>query len=244
MACTDDACRNCGASVEGRFCGACGQRVLERTTLGSLLRGSAGQLLDVEGPLLGTFRAACVSPGGTARRWVDGERVRFVHPLKYALLASTLLAGTVALLRPPLSPFPAASGVDTERLYFLNGVLLPYLSLFTALIVAGLQRLLFLRERFNVAECWMSGLYVGGQVSLLAALLFPLGLNATVPGLAFTTSLGFLFTIWGIMGFYRRRLLEVVGRGLLLGIFSFVALNALGSMIGAVLVAAGFWSAP
>ena len=239
MACTEDACRNCGAALQGAYCSACGQRAFERTSLRTLLHGSLSQVLDIEGPLLRTFRAACVSPGGTARRWVDGERVRFVHPLKYALLASTLLAASVAILRPPISPFALTPGEDTERLYFINGVLLPYLSLLNALLVAGLQRLLFLRSRFNVAECWMSGLYVGGQVSLIAAVLFPLGVNATFPGLAFTSVLGLLFTIWGVRDFYERPLLQIVGRGLLLGVVSGVMLNLLGAVVRVLLLATG-----
>lgn len=85
------ACRNCGATLHGPYCSACGQRHLDRLRASFLWRKLADRLFDAEHGLLLTLRHAVRNPGRLARRYIDGERRSFVGPLAFFLLTTTVV---------------------------------------------------------------------------------------------------------------------------------------------------------
>jgi Protein of unknown function (DUF3667) len=85
------ACRNCGASVEGSFCGACGQKVEPLTpTLRDLLHELAHELLNVDGKIFLSLRLLLTRPGFLTREQIAGRRIRYVSPLRLYLLFSVV----------------------------------------------------------------------------------------------------------------------------------------------------------
>lgn len=86
------ACANCGAERRGDFCQACGQQYLPagRLTLGHLWREFTERFLKLERGLFFTAWQLCLRPGAVARRYVRGERRRFINPLTYFLVACTI----------------------------------------------------------------------------------------------------------------------------------------------------------
>ena len=85
------ACPNCGAVRLGDYCHGCGQHHLEApVTLRLLWREFAERVLKMERGLLVTVRDLTLSPGAVARRYLDGQRRRYVNPLSYLLLGAAV----------------------------------------------------------------------------------------------------------------------------------------------------------
>lgn len=93
----DDAhgvCPNCAAPLTGAFCSACGQSAhLHRSLAGfghDLLHG----VLHFEGRIWHTLPLLAWRPGDLTRRYIHGERAKFVTPLALFLFAVFLLYAT------------------------------------------------------------------------------------------------------------------------------------------------------
>src|SRR6185436_2981290 len=76
-------CLNCGAGVTGRFCAHCGQRdVPPRPTLAELVGDAYGELVGWDGKLARTLLLLVRSPGALARAILEGERAKFISPVR------------------------------------------------------------------------------------------------------------------------------------------------------------------
>ncbi len=85
------ACLNCGAERLGDYCQGCGQYHLDnRLTLRVVWREFAERFLKLERGLAATVLLALRNPGGLARRYVAGERRRFVNPISFLLIGSAI----------------------------------------------------------------------------------------------------------------------------------------------------------
>jgi hypothetical protein len=102
-------CENCGTTVAGAYCGACGQA--QSSPIVSV-RAFATQVMDdvarLDSRLLRTVRALLLQPGHLTREFLDGRRVRYTQPVPLYLAAAALFF-LVASYRPFV-------WVDTERL--------------------------------------------------------------------------------------------------------------------------------
>ncbi|MFB6248582.1 MAG: DUF3667 domain-containing protein [Salinibacter sp.] len=123
-----DHCLNCGAVLHGEYCHACGQRHLPRIRVRALLRTFTNAFLnvtDLGSGLWGTLYAGARNPGRLARRYVEGERQRFVNPISYILIAITLLFVVYTLLEGTIVQTMteayrvqfSAMGVDTDEAF-------------------------------------------------------------------------------------------------------------------------------
>ena len=75
-------CRSCGDALGGAFCAGCGQRhVTGRLTIGGVWEEVLQQVAVVDRGLWYTVVALTRDPGRTIRRYLDGERRRFVGPI-------------------------------------------------------------------------------------------------------------------------------------------------------------------
>lgn len=87
-----DACANCGQSLHGEFCHACGQRrfVEADRRLGHLLRQALAAATDLDGRFWGSLRALAFRPGLLSRDYLEGRRRRWMAPMALFLLANVL----------------------------------------------------------------------------------------------------------------------------------------------------------
>ena len=91
-------CLNCGDKLQGNFCAHCGQRNdAARLKLRSIAASFFGHLIELDAPIFRTAGRLTISPGAVCRDYIEGRRIRYTNPLKYAFLATTLFV-TVALL--------------------------------------------------------------------------------------------------------------------------------------------------
>ena len=109
----EGACLNCRTSLTGPYCSACGQRAQVhrslRTFLGDLIQG----LFNFEGKIWRTLPLLVWRPGEMTRRYVAGERARFVSPVALYLFSVFLMFAVLNLtgtIDPNATPMTSGLG--------------------------------------------------------------------------------------------------------------------------------------
>ena len=74
-------CANCGAALVGSFCHACGQRSHLHRSLAHLGEEVLHGILHFDAKAWRTLPLLIAKPGELTRRYIDGQRTRFVSPL-------------------------------------------------------------------------------------------------------------------------------------------------------------------
>ncbi len=91
-------CLNCGTTLIGPHCHACGQSGHVHRTAGAILHDIGHAVFHFEGKAWRTLPMLLRRPGELTRRYIDGERARFVSPLALFLCTVFLLFAIVANL--------------------------------------------------------------------------------------------------------------------------------------------------
>lgn len=86
-------CLNCGAQVDGAYCAACGQRTHLHRSLVSLGHDILHGVFHFEGKMWRTIPELFFHPGRLTRRYIDGERAKFVSPMALYLFTVFLMFG-------------------------------------------------------------------------------------------------------------------------------------------------------
>ncbi|MBL8751981.1 MAG: DUF3667 domain-containing protein, partial [Planctomycetes bacterium] len=143
MAEPDGACPNCGAVRHGRYCHACGQdnRRLG-LQLGDAVADAVDALTSLDSRLLRTVLGLSRRPGDMVRRYLDGQRVGFVAPFRYALATCAVwwLAVAWQLSGVDLAKVPAGLRVSLQYGQLLNLLFVPALALVQRLVFLGAGR--------------------------------------------------------------------------------------------------------
>ncbi|HET9397436.1 MAG TPA: DUF3667 domain-containing protein [Sphingomicrobium sp.] len=84
-------CLNCGTSIQGDFCGACGQKRNVHRTITAIAHELIHGVLHLDGKLWRTLPLLAWRPGELTRRYVHGERARFVSPFSMFLFSIFLM---------------------------------------------------------------------------------------------------------------------------------------------------------
>ncbi|WBH17336.1 DUF3667 domain-containing protein [Sphingomonas radiodurans] len=92
------ACLNCGTALIGSHCHACGQAGHVHRTAGAIFHDIAHGVFHFEGKAWHTLPMLIRRPGELTRRYIDGERARFVSPLALFLFTVFLMFAIVANL--------------------------------------------------------------------------------------------------------------------------------------------------
>lgn len=91
-------CLNCGTKLVGAFCHSCGQQGHLHRTLTAFWHDFAHGVLHFEGKIWRTLPLLAFKPSHLTRRYVHGERARFVSPLALFLFCVFLMFGTFSML--------------------------------------------------------------------------------------------------------------------------------------------------
>jgi len=91
-------CLNCGTALIGEHCHTCGQSAHVHRTAGAIGHEIAHGVFHFEGKFWRTLPMLLFHPGALTRRYVAGERARFVSPLAVFLFSVFLLFAIVANL--------------------------------------------------------------------------------------------------------------------------------------------------
>src|SRR4249919_1756 len=90
-------CLNCGTELTGSFCHACGQHAHVHRTLSAFFHDFLHGVLHFEGKIWRTLPLLAWKPGEITRRYIDGERARFVSPIALFLFCVFLMFAVVGL---------------------------------------------------------------------------------------------------------------------------------------------------
>ena len=86
-------CLNCGAQLDGAFCSSCGQRAHLHRSLVHLGHDILHGVFHFEGKMWRTIPELFFHPGRLTRRYIDGERAKFVSPMALYLFTVFLMFG-------------------------------------------------------------------------------------------------------------------------------------------------------
>jgi hypothetical protein len=75
------ACRNCGTPLQGEFCHVCGQPSHISRTLGDVWHDFLHGVLHFDNRAWRTLPMLAIRPGALTRRYILGERAKFVSPV-------------------------------------------------------------------------------------------------------------------------------------------------------------------
>ena len=90
------ACLNCGAVLTGLFCGQCGQSARVHRTLAAYGHDLLHGVFHFEGKIWRTLPMLAWKPGELTRRYIYGERAKFVSPLALFLFSVFLMFAVVS----------------------------------------------------------------------------------------------------------------------------------------------------
>ena len=87
----ESACLNCGTPLLGSHCHQCGQAAHVHRTLAAFFHDLLHGVFHFEGKIWHTLPMLAWRPGELTRRYIDGQRARFVSPLALFLFSVFLL---------------------------------------------------------------------------------------------------------------------------------------------------------
>ena len=90
-------CLNCGTALTGPFCHECGQHAHVHRTLSAFFHDLLHGVFHFEGKLWNTLPLLALRPGELTRRYIDGQRARFVSPIALFLFSVFLMFAVVGL---------------------------------------------------------------------------------------------------------------------------------------------------
>ncbi len=107
-----EACLNCGTALAGPYCHACGQPGHVHRSVSAWWHDVAHSVLHFEGKMWRTLPLLAWRPGELTRRYIEGERARFVSPMALFLFTVFLMFAVFSLVG---SPFRTMDNADTAE---------------------------------------------------------------------------------------------------------------------------------
>jgi hypothetical protein len=96
-------CLNCGAVVTGNYCANCGQAQHVYRSIGAFWHDILHGVLHFEGKFWRTLPLLAWRPGDLTRRYVHGERAKFISPMALFLFSVFMMFAVFSFLGEPLS---------------------------------------------------------------------------------------------------------------------------------------------
>lgn len=90
-------CLNCGAELTGAYCAQCGQAAHLHRSFGAIGHDLAHGVLHFEGKIFRTLPELALRPGKLTRRYIHGERAKFVSPFALFLFSAFLMYAIFSL---------------------------------------------------------------------------------------------------------------------------------------------------
>jgi len=91
------SCLNCGTALGGDYCHACGQHAHVHRTISAFFHDLMHGVLHFEGKTWRTLPLLAWRPGELTRRYIDGQRARFVSPIALFLFSVFLMFALLGL---------------------------------------------------------------------------------------------------------------------------------------------------
>lgn len=96
-------CLNCGAVVTSSYCANCGQPLHVHRSLGAFWHDILHGVLHFEGKFWRTLPLLAWKPGELTRRYIHGERAKFISPMALFLFSVFMMFAVFSFLGDPFS---------------------------------------------------------------------------------------------------------------------------------------------
>ena len=96
-------CLNCGNPVSGNYCDSCGQPLHVHRSIGALWHDILHGVLHFEGKFWRTLPLLAWRPGDLTRRYIHGERAKFISPMALFLFSIFMMFAVFSFLGDPFS---------------------------------------------------------------------------------------------------------------------------------------------
>jgi hypothetical protein len=97
------SCPNCGAVLGGPYCGSCGQPAHIHRSIVGLAHDILHSVFHFEGKLWRTLPELVIDPGRLTRRYVHGERAKYVSPVALYLFTVFLMYAVFSVVGSPFT---------------------------------------------------------------------------------------------------------------------------------------------
>ena len=226
-------CMNCGFSVETPYCGQCGQEAASGKVTLAEMRRTALRAFSLERGWLHTVVDLSIRPGPMIRAYLDGKRVIYIGPVRYAITLNSLYIVLATLLGPAaLGLQSTEGGAEYERnaSVFFQQYGTPLL-LLAAPLYAEASWLLFRRRGLAFSEHLAVILFVLGHSAIvyavggLVAALVPEHLAAIWSAMFV---IGVVYYAWVLCGVCAGNAWTAIGGALVVQAVGFAATTVLG----------------
>jgi hypothetical protein len=109
-------CLNCGTALVGDYCYHCGQRAHVHRTLTAFWHDLVHGVFHFEGKIWHTLPLLAWKPGELTRRYIDGQRARFVSPIALFLFCVFITFAVVGLTSGTMHASAKASADAAKEL--------------------------------------------------------------------------------------------------------------------------------
>lgn len=110
-----EACLNCDASLVGAHCHSCGQKSRVHRTLHAFGHDILHSVLHFDGKIWRTLPLLFWNPGALTRRYVHGERAKFVSPIALFLFMVFLSFAAFSWIAPHSADVDIGKPVSSEQ---------------------------------------------------------------------------------------------------------------------------------
>lgn len=85
-------CKNCEKTIDDsyEYCPYCGQEAVDNLTFGVLFSNTIENYFSIDARFFRSFGTLMFKPGVLARRFVDGKRLKYLHPAQFYLFISVV----------------------------------------------------------------------------------------------------------------------------------------------------------
>ena len=94
----EGSCLNCGTEIIGAHCHGCGQKRQIHRSLKTILHDIVHGVLHLDGKFWRTLPLLAFRPGRLTRRYIDGERAKFISPMAMFLFSVFLMFAVFQVL--------------------------------------------------------------------------------------------------------------------------------------------------
>lgn len=105
-------CLNCGTALVGDYCHGCGQKAHVHRTVSAWWHDFLHSVLHLDGKFWRTLPMLAWRPGELTRRYVEGERAKFISPLALFLFSVFLMFAVFSIAGGGFDPAGIQAGIE------------------------------------------------------------------------------------------------------------------------------------
>lgn len=145
-------CRNCNAVIEDNYCSHCGQKKYKRIDRKYVIDEIQYTFLHANKGLLYSLKNILKNPGGTAKEYIEGNRVNHYKPILLTFVlsgVSTFLTYRVLGLNDIMGAYYAQQHVNTK----VTGSIMTFMASYYSMIMVLLIPFFALATKISFRKC-------------------------------------------------------------------------------------------